>query len=385
MQATAYFDNAATSFPKPEVVYSFMDSFYRSYGVNVGRGQHKMAFAAANMVEETRALLLRLFHCPNRQVIFAPSSTEALNTIIQGQEYFDGCNIYISPFEHNSVTRILHHIGKERAISVFELPVDRSTLQYDIVRMKAEFIQNKPHYVIISHASNVCGTLAPLCPICEAAKEFGAITIIDMSQTAGLIDTDLNNENIDYAVFAGHKTLYGPFGISGFVAKSDTHLRPLIFGGTGSDSASQDMPSFLPARLEAGSVNVAALAGLNAALKWIHEKTSQVIQKKEVENRKALLSILSGYSNVHIIGGENAAASIGIVSCVFEGYSPDNIGQVLSERSVAVRTGLHCSPTAHRFLGTFPAGTVRFSPSYFTSQADFDILTSALDFIEENS
>ncbi|MPL98145.1 putative cysteine desulfurase [bioreactor metagenome] len=385
MQTTAYFDNAATSFPKPEVVYSFMDSFYRSYGVNVGRGQHKLAFQAANMVEETRALLLQLFHCPSRQVIFAPSSTEALNIIIQGQKYFDGCNIYISPFEHNSVTRILHHIEKERAITVKQLPVDRSSLQYDLVRLKADFIKNRPHYVIISHASNVCGVVAPIFPVCEAAKEYGATTIIDMSQTAGLVDTDLNNDNIDYAVFAGHKTLYGPFGISGFIAKSDTELRPLIFGGTGSESANQEMPAFLPARLEAGSVNVAALAGLNASLKWLHEKTSQVIHKKEKENRKTLISVLSAYPHVHIVGAENSQDSIGIVSCVFEGYSPDSIGQVLSDQSVAVRTGLHCSPIAHRFLGTFPAGTVRFSTSYFTSQGDFDILMNALNYIEEYS
>lgn len=385
MQTIAYFDNAATSFPKPEEVYSFMDSFYRSYGVNVGRGQHKMAFIAVNMVEETRALLLQLFHCPSRLAIFSPSSTEALNIIIQGQEYFDGCNIYISPFEHNSVTRILHHIKTDRSISVRQLPVDRSSLQYDIARMKCDFIENKPHYVIVSHASNVCGVIAPIFSICEVAKEYAATTIIDMSQTAGLIDTDLNNENIDYAVFAGHKTLYGPFGISGFIAKSDAVLRPLIFGGTGSDSANQDMPSFLPTRLEAGSINVAALAGLNASLKWIQKKSCKVIRLKEEENRKTLLNVLSTYPNVRIIGAENSKNSIGIVSCVFDGYSPDNIGQILSNQSIAVRTGLQCSPIAHRFLGTFPAGTVRFSTSYFTSQEDFNSLARALDYIEENS
>lgn len=385
MTTTAYFDNAATSFPKPEVVYSYMDSFYRSYGVNVGRGQHKLAFQAANMVGETRALLLQLFHCPNRQVIFCPSSTEALNTIIQGQDYFDGCNVYISPFEHNSVTRVLHHIAALRAISIRQLPVNRTSLQYDLERMKVEFAQNRPHYVVISHASNVCGLLAPVSLICEVAKEYGATTVIDMSQTAGLIDTNLNNDNIDYAVFAGHKTLYGPFGISGFISKIDAELPPLIFGGTGSESANQDMPSFLPSRLEAGSVNVAALAGLNASLKWIHEQTIPTIRAKEEANRQTLTRVLSAHPNVHIVGGENPQNSIGIVSCVFDGYSPDNIGQVLSDNSIAVRTGLHCSPIAHRYLGTFPAGTVRFSTSFFTSSEDFEMLTRALNYIEENS
>lgn len=385
MSTTAYFDNAATSFPKPEVVYSYMDSFYRSYGVNVGRGQHKLAFQAASMVEETRMLLLQLFHCPNRQVIFTSSSTEALNTIIQGQDFFDGCNVYISPFEHNSVTRVLHHFEHESKISVKQLPVDRGTLQYDLDRLKADFAVNRPHYVIVSHASNVCGVIAPVYSICEAAKEYGATTVIDMSQTAGLIDTNLNTDNIDYAVFAGHKTLYGPFGISGFIAKSDTALRPLIYGGTGSDSANQDMPSFLPSRLEAGSVNVAALAGLNASLKWIFEITCSVMREREDANRQKLIDLLSAYSNVHMVGAESPTNSIGIVSCVFDGYSPDNMGQVLSDNNVAVRTGLHCSPIAHRFLGTYPAGTVRFSTGYFTSPEDFEVLESALSYIEENS
>jgi len=385
MPAIAYFDNAATTFPKPESVYTYMDSYYRSYGVNVGRGQNKLAYKATGMIDETRQLLLKLFYCQNKKIVFSPSSTEALNVLIQGQEYFDGCNIYISPFEHNSVTRVLHHLESQYKIKVHQLSVDRKTLSYDAEKIRTQFLKNKPNFVMVSHASNVCGLIAPIEMICSLAKQYEATTIVDMSQTAGLINTDLSSNDIDFAVFAGHKTLYGPFGISGFITKDSKLPKPLIYGGTGIESANQDLPAQLPARFEAGSVNVAALAGLNASLKWISEIGISELFKKEQINHQRLIETLSAHSNIQIIGSENARQSIGIVSCVFDGYSPDSIGQVLSENNVATRTGLHCSPFAHKFLGTFPAGTVRFSASYFTTEDDFVQLNGALDFIEENS
>jgi cysteine desulfurase family protein len=385
MPSVAYFDNAATTFPKPESVYSFMDDYYRTNGVNVGRGQHKLAYKATGMVDETRKLLLELFHCPNRKVIFTPSSTEALNILIQGQEYFDDCNIYISPFEHNAVTRVLHHLEYQYHINVHQLSVDRTTMSYDIEKIKVQFLNNKPNYLIISHASNICGLIAPIEKLCNMAKRYDATTIIDMSQTAGLVDTNLNNDDIDFAVFAGHKTLYGPFGISGFITKESKLPKPLIFGGTGVESANQDLPEQLPARFEVGSVNVAALAGLHASLQWIKQIGISTVFEKEQKNHQRLLNLLSEYSNIHLVGTENASRSIGVISCVFDGYGADSIGQVLSEHNVAVRTGLHCSPFAHQFLGTFPSGTVRFSASYFTTEEEFEVLHSALDFIEENS
>lgn len=378
----AYFDNAATTFPKPEEVYSSMDCFYRKCGVNIGRGQHKLASKANVLMEETRSLLLNLFHCPNKSVIFTSSATEALNLILRGLCIPSNAYVYISPFEHNAVTRTLHYLQKLNNFNIRILDVDKKSLRYNIDKISSQFDTNKPFCVITSHASNVCGAIAPLHEIFSIAKKYNAITIVDMCQTAGLMDTDLSSDIFDYAVFEGHKTLYAPMGIGGFITKATISIPPLIFGGTGVDSANQDMPNEIPIKYEAGSHNILAISGLNAALKWINSIGISVIKEKELENRNRLLKIFNKYDNITTIEPDDA---IGVVSCLFEGYSSDNIGQVLSDNNIAVRTGLHCSPIAHKFLNTFPAGTVRFSVGYFNCDQDFEMLVSALDYIEENS
>ncbi|TCK89117.1 cysteine desulfurase family protein [Natranaerovirga hydrolytica] len=385
MNNTAYFDNAATTFPKPEEVYRFMDSFYRECGVNVGRGQHKLASQAAAMVAETRQLLLDLNHCPNRMVVFTPSATEALNIILNGIILKDGLNIYISPFEHNAVTRVVNHLKQAFTLKVYELAFDKSSFTYDIEKIGYQFAECKPDVVITSHASNVCGVLAPITEICALSKSHGAKNVIDMCQTMGLIDTNLNNENIDYAVFAAHKTLYGSLGLGGFICKENARPEPLLYGGTGIDSANPLLPDTLPERYEVGSPNVPAIAGLNAALKWISTQGIQAIYEKEQSNYRHLVNLLQKYDNIRIVAPVHTDASIGVVSCVFDGYGSDNIGQILSDRNIAVRTGLHCAPSAHRFLGTFSAGTVRFSVGYFNTDEEFMLLEEALNYIHENS
>lgn len=378
----AYFDNAATTFPKPEQVYLFMDTFYRRCGVNVGRGQHKLASEASSLMEETRELLLYLFHCQNKKAIFTSSATEAINIILQGIDIPKNACVYISPFEHNAVTRTLHNLQKSKSFEIKYLDVDKDTLTYNLDNINAQFEKRKPYCVIVCHASNVCGTIAPIEDIFTIAKKQSAITIVDMCQTAGLVDTDLSSDIFDYAVFEGHKTLYGPMGIGGLVAKPSLNIPPLIYGGTGVESANQDMPDEIPVKYEAGSHNILAISGLNASLKWIDSIGINVISDRESEHRKKLLEILNDYDNIRVIAPSDG---VGVVSCVFDGYSSDNIGQVLSDYNIAVRTGLHCAPEAHKFLGTFPSGTVRFSVGYFNSDDDFDRLREALDYIEENS
>lgn len=379
---TAYFDNAATTFPKPEEVYTFMDKFYRECGVNVGRGQHKLSARANALMEETRVLLQKLFHCENKSVVFTSTATEALNIILRGIEIPNGANVYISPFEHNAVTRTLNYLQKTLKFAMFQLEVDHSTLEYDVPEIEKSFAERPPFCVIISHASNICGAVAPLEKIFTMAKKDKAITVTDMCQTAGLIDIDLSSDVFDYAVFEGHKTLYGPMGAGGFVMKNSASLSPLIYGGTGIESANQEMPSEIPTRFETGSHNIQAIAGLNAALKWLNNIELNKVYEREQQNKNRLLAMLKKHENIRVIEPKNA---VGVVSCVFENYSPDNIGQVLSDRDIAVRTGLHCAPYAHKFLGTFPAGTVRFSVGYFNIDEDFQMLENVLDFIEENS
>ncbi len=384
MDNISYFDNAATTFPKPEAVYCFVDHFYRTCGVNVGRGQHKLASQASALVNDTRKALLDLFHCPVKKVVFTHTATEAINIVLQGLPVEDGFNIYITPFEHNAVTRVLHHIKETKRINIYQLDVDHDSFQFDLKSIKNKFAENKPNWVIMSHASNVCGVVAPIHEICRMAKEYNSTTVIDMSQTAGLIDTDLSSDDIDFAIFAGHKTLYAPLGIAGIVSSFLIKPEPLIYGGTGVESANQSLPESIPERYEVASPNIEAIAGLNASLRWINETGISAIYRKEQENREKLLAVLGSYSNIEMIISDKAD-SIGVVSCVFEGYSSDNIGQILSEKNIAVRTGLHCAPLAHKFLGTFPAGTVRFSVGYFNTDAEFECLRAALDYIDENS
>lgn len=381
----AYFDNAATTFPKPEQVYKFTDTFYREYGVNVGRGQHKQAFTASKLVSETRTLLLELFECPAKKVVFAPSATIAMNIVLQGLHIENNYTIYVSPFEHNAVYRVIYALQKIYTLNVIELAVDKSTLSYDSEKIKYQFSENPPSIVVVSHASNVCGSVAPISEICTLSKNYNAINIIDMAQTAGLIHTNLASDIYDYVIFAGHKTLYSEFGVAGFICKANAKLKPILFGGTGLDSANPNLPDEIPERFEIASPNIRAIASLNASLKWINSVGIDAIMQKEKENHKKLLDILSEFNNITVFTPTNTEMSIGVVSCVFDNYSSNEIGSVLSEQDIAVRTGLHCSPLAHKFLNTFPAGTVRFSISYFNTDADFAQLRDVLEYIDENS
>lgn len=379
----AYFDNAATTYPKPDAVYSYMNSFYREHGGSAGRGEYALSVTAKGIIEETRSLLKELLHCPAKQVVFTPTATIALNMIIQGMMEKGIRNIYISPFEHNAVTRTLHHFEKLGQNTVFELTVSDS-LEYDLSRIRYQFDATHPDLVIISHASNVIGLVSPVEDICSLAKEYGAVTLVDMAQTAGLIDLNAGLETIDFAVFAGHKTLLGPTGISGFLMKPSFELPAVLFGGTGYDSANQDMPGSLPEKYEIGTFNTAGIAGLNAALKWIKEQTITKLGQEEENRRKRLLALLEDYEFLKVVGNCDGCKYVGIVSCLFDGISSDSAGSIFAERGISVRTGLHCAPKAHQFLGTYPTGTIRFSVNALTSDKDFEELKDALDDIKTN-
>lgn len=379
----AYFDNAATTYPKPDTVYSSMDSFYRNHGGSAGRGQYGLAKTTKGMVDETRFLIQELLHCPAKQVIFTPSATIALNMIIQGVIAAGARNIYISPFEHNAVMRVLHHFERLGQITVTELAVSK-LLQYDLNRIRYQFDANQPDFVIVSHASNVIGLVAPIMDIFTLAKYYGATTLVDMAQTAGLVDVNLGLEAIDFAVFAGHKTLLGPTGISGFLMKPAYKLPPILFGGTGYDSANQEMPDSIPERYEMGTLNTVGLAGLNASLKWIKEQSISRLYERDDNHRLQLIDLLKKYEYIKLVGCESGNQYVGIVSCSIEGISSDSAGVIFSEHGIALRAGLQCAPLAHKKLGTFPSGTLRFSVSPFTSKNDYNELEEVLDYIEDN-
>lgn len=377
----AYFDNAATTYPKPQVVYDFMDKFYRETGANAGRGNYDIAHSANKLLGDTRNLVKDLLHCPAKQVLFTPSATIALNIILQGLIKAGVRCVYISPFEHNAVTRTLHSFAAEGLVKIYELTVSPD-LKYDLERIQYQFDDNKPDLVVISHASNVIGLVAPVTDIFALAKEYGSYTVVDMSQTAGLIDCNIGLSTFDFAVFAGHKTLYGPTGVSGFVMNPEVKLPPVLFGGTGTESGNQDMPDSLPERFEMGTINISGVAGLNAALRWNKEIGINNIAQKETDNRERLVSLLHCYDWLSIVGNNPGNKYVGIVSCIINRISSDSASTIFSERGVAVRTGLQCAPLAHKFLNTFPAGTIRFSVGYFTADEDFSDLKNVLDYIE---
>lgn len=379
----AYFDNAATTYPKPECVYAFMDEFYRSNGGNAGRGEHKLAQSAGALIQETRALIRKLLHCPAKQVVFEPTATISLNIIIQGLIHMGVTNVYISPFEHNAVTRTLHYYEKQGSIQVRQLAVDED-LTFNMQKIRYQFDDVSPDLIIVSHASNVIGLIAPVEDIFTLGKKYNSYTLIDMAQTAGLIDVDLSLEIFDFAVFAGHKTLLGPTGISGFVMKPNISLPSVLFGGTGYESANQDMPDSLPERFEMGTINIIGIAGLNAAIKWILKETPSRLRKQEEDRRNKLIEIIKQYDFLSIVGNASGKKYVGIVSCLMEGISSDSAGNLFADRSIAVRTGLHCAPLAHKFLNTYPSGTIRFSVNCFTSEEDYEELIEVLDFIDEN-
>lgn len=377
----AYFDNAATTFPKPECVYDFADAFYRGSGGNIGRGGNALAVAAGEVARQAKDNLKRLYDCPAKEVVFTSSATDALNRIILGLGLRDGECVYISPFEHNAVTRPLNHLVDEGRIILSVLPFDKKTLCPDMDAIEQLFHTRPPRLVVLTHASNVCGAVVPVKDICAAAKKHGATTVIDMSQTAGLLPLELSSELFDFTVFAGHKTLYAPFGIGGFFCARDAKLSPVFFGGNGINSVQQRMPANIVQMSEIGSQNTYAIAGLKASTDWLLEQGMASIRSKENDASDALLKLLSE-SGAHIVGEGMQCERIGVVSTLFDDYTPDEMEMVLGRLGVAVRSGIQCAPYAHRFLGTLPAGTVRFSVSSMSCEDDLRVMEQALNAIE---
>jgi len=379
----AYFDNAATTYPKPDVVYSYMDSFYRESGGSAGRGDNIFSRTSAELIKDTRIKMQKLLHCETKDIIFTHTATIALNMIVQGLIKYGCKNIYISPFEHNAITRNLYAMNKTYDLKIVELAVT-SDYVYDLELIKYQFEDVRPDVIICTHASNVTGLVAPVIDIFNLGKKYNAFSLVDMSQTAGLVDINIGLDIIDFAVFAGHKTLYGPTGISGFAMKKGIDLPAVLYGGTGYDSANQDMPESVPEKYEMGTINILGIAGLNAAITWIEEVGINNIRKKEEDNRNRLLEIISGYSFIHTVGINEKQEYVGVVSCLIDDIGSDSASSIFNEKGISVRTGLQCAPLAHKFLHTYPAGTIRFSVSYFTTDEDFNDLIKAFDYIEEN-
>jgi len=376
----AYFNNAATTYPKPAAVYEAMDEFYRYNAGSMGRGG-KGEKTGAEIVAETRLMLKELLHALNYEVIFTPTATLALNMIIQGLLKKNIKNVYITPFEHNAVTRVLHAYKDRINVEVLAVNKDCS---FDMERIGYQFADCQPDMVIMSHASNVIGLITPVAEVFSLAKNYNAVTVVDMAQTAGLVDLDITQAKCDFAVFAGHKTLYGPTGVSGFLMNIAVELPTVLYGGTGIDSANQDMPNDIPARYEMGTPNMVAVAGLHAALLGIKNMTVAGLHMKEKVNREHVLKILKNYDFITLVGINDSQDYVGVISFVINGISSDSAAQIFNRLDIDLRTGLQCAPLAHKFLGTYPTGTIRISVGVYNSSEDFSQLEAVLDYIEDN-
>lgn len=371
-----YFDNAATTFPKPEKVYKALDEANRNFAFNAGRGGYASAQNASKIIEETRCGIASFVDAKKEEVIFTTSSTEALNFIIFGIEWNESDVVYVSPFEHNSIMRPLEEIRKRYNIKVNIIPFDTDTWELKIDDLEDMFTLNKPSYIFCSSKSNVTGYRLPFETIFRLGKKHNSINILDASQSYG-IDNKISKNNTDFIVFAGHKSLYASFGIAGFLKINDMKLSPWIFGGTGSDSLNLDMPSDEPTMFEAGSKNIIAIYGLNESIKWIKNNN---IYKKEKELSNYLIDKLKELSKIQMYLPKDKDNWSNILSFNVAGYTAEQVGEILeAEKNICVRTGFHCAPLIHDFLNTKETyGTVRISISYFNTEKEIDELYEIL-------
>jgi cysteine desulfurase family protein len=370
-----YLDNAATTYPKPEEVYRALDKANREFAFNAGRGSYPAAKKTFNMIQQTRQSLADLIHVSPDTVSFESSATEALNVIIHGLDFKDGDTVYISPFEHNAVVRPLYCVREERKINIEILPFNKVTWDIDTERMRDMFAIHKPAAVFVSHISNVTGYILPYQEIFGISSMYGAVNVLDCSQSLGVLNP--NPENVDFIIFAGHKSLYSSFGAAGFYNLKNRILKVIKSGGTGSDSLNHSMPEKGSQRYEAGSINSVAIAGIKSALEWLYNKD---IKQHEAALTAYVITELRKHDKVHLYLPEDTSRVIGIVSMNVEGYSPADVGTILAEDyDICVRTGYHCSPFVHKFIGSLDSmGTVRISMGAFNTKEDIDKLVAAL-------
>ena len=370
-----YLDNAATTFPKPETVYRKMDWANRNIAVNAGRGSYKVAQEASNLIENTRKKLVEVVHGIGIAVLTS-SATASMNIILNGLDFARGDVIYVSPYEHNAVARTLHRIAKEKEVGVVELPL-KDNMEIDIEKTKYMFIKDKPKCVCCTHVSNVTGYILPAKEIFELAKSYNAITVLDAAQSYGLVDINLREYKADFIVFAGHKTIYGPIGVSGFIDNSAIDLKPYFVGGTGSESLKLDMPKGRPEKYEAASKDMVAIAGMHEALAVLNRQKNYEWEKKLTDYT---VEKLKSVKNVLLYIPEESERHIGVVSFNVMGYKSEDIGMILDQDfDIAVRTGYHCAPFMHKYLNDESyLGTVRVGLGQFNTKEDINQLVDAI-------
>jgi len=399
-------DNAATSFPKPPEVTEAMVHFMENVGANPGRSRHDTSEEASRIVEETREALARLFNVPDpKRIVFTMNATESLNTVIYGV-LNPGDHVIVTQMEHNSVIRPVRHLEGAGVIEVSVAPCDKMG-RCDVDELK-RMIRDNTALVALNHASNVCGTIQDVMAVREAGGDIPLL--LDAAQTAGSFPIDVQEMGIDFLAFTGHKGLLGPQGTGGLYVREGLDIRPLKRGGTGSVSEREEQPDFFPDYLESGTGNNVGIAGLGAGVNFILKTGVEKIRRYEQELLARMAKGIIGVPGLtlygpmkpdeqapiisvtfddalpeglhHTIGGCGGRA----IPATFERIHPQEAGTILRELSeIAVRVGLHCAPLAHKALGSFPDGTVRFSLGYFNTIEEVDIAVEAIKRIADKA
>jgi len=361
-----YLDNAATTWPKPAPVIKALAEFYNNYAGSSGRAGHSMALKTSRAVYETRELLATLFNVPDSErIIFTANATHAINYALKGI-LKKGDHVICSAIEHNAVYRPLNYLKNIGFIELTILNYNKENF-FDL-NILEKSIKSNTKVIITTHGSNVNGVVLPIKEIGLFCKKHNITYIVDAAQTGGFLPIDMASDNIDVLTFSGHKKLYGPTGIGGLCFRKEIDIDPLLHGGTGSTSESGEQPNFYPDKLESGTHNTLGIAGLNAAVKYVLEKGINSIQKEQEQLINNFYEELLQIDELSVYFNLNPEQILPILSLNIKNkYSSDVSFMLDKEYGIMTRAGLHCAPLAHKSMGTFPLGTVRFSLGMFNT------------------
>jgi cysteine desulfurase family protein len=381
-----YFDNAATSWPKPPGVAAAMTHFISEIGANAGRSGHRRAVASSRVVYAAREAVAKLFNAPDSlRVVFGLNVTEAINLALLGMLQ-PGDHVVTTSMEHNAVMRPLRAL-EDQGVDLTVVPCSsEGCLDPEDIR---KAIRPETTLIAVNQASNVVGTVLPVAEIGRIARENDLLLLVDAAQTAGAYPIDMQEDEIDLLAFTGHKSLYGPMGTGGLVLGERVdaaRISPLKCGGTGSRSEKEEQPTFLPDKFESGTQNVVGLAGLEASIQWILDQGVTAIRSHEVLLLEQLLGGLEAIGGVTLYGTHDPELQTATVSFTIEGMAPSEVGLRLDETyGIMSRVGLHCAPAAHKTIGTFPVGTVRFGLSAFNTEEEIQAGLAAVRALAEEA
>jgi len=372
-----YLDNAATTFPKPPEVLEQMVRQYRKLGVSPGRGSYDLAIEAEAFIRQTRVKLADFFKAPDpERIVFTGNATDGLNLAISGLVR-PGDHVITTRLEHNSVLRPLYHLEKQQQISCSLLPFTCQGFvrPEDIVKA----IRPETRLVIVTHVSNVLGTIQPVVEIGAICAEHGILFLVDASQSAGQIEVDMAAMRASVIAFTGHKSLYGPTGIGGLAIHPGVDIQPTRFGGTGTESESLFHPDRYPHRLEAGTANLFGIIGLSLGIDYLLGSDLKKMHEKGLALLERLYVGLSGIVGMELYGGAELTNRLPLLTVNLQGVTPEDVGAILdADFNIAARVGLQCAPLLHEDLGTVRRGAIRFSLGHFNTEMDIDRVIEAM-------